>query len=106
MYQLHRLYQAVTHSPAPTGVAFVLNMFGRCRYLISRARGPLRPAFQACRGAVRAHAPMAQFLLNHLVADVLAFGDKEAGDQVGLVFDFNKADATTFSKHDEKERCF
>lgn len=31
---------------------------------------------------MRAHAPMAQFLLNHLVADVLAFGDKEAGDQV------------------------
>lgn len=31
---------------------------------------------------------MAQFLLNHLVADVLAFGDKEAGDQVGLVIIF------------------
>ncbi|CAN0527286.1 unnamed protein product, partial [Ectocarpus sp. 12 AP-2014] len=49
-----------------------------CRYLISRSRGPLRPAFEACRGAVRAHAPMAQFLLTHLVADVLVFGDKEA----------------------------
>ncbi|CAN0152002.1 unnamed protein product, partial [Ectocarpus sp. 8 AP-2014] len=53
-----------------------------CRYLISRSRGPLRPAFEACRGAVRAHAPMAQFLLTHLVADVLVFGDKEAANQV------------------------
>ncbi|CAN0294398.1 unnamed protein product, partial [Ectocarpus sp. 13 AM-2016] len=42
----------------------------------------LRPAFEACRGAVRAHAPMAQFLLTHLVADVLVFGDKEAANQV------------------------
>lgn len=54
----------------------------RCRYLISRSRSPLRPAFEACRGAVRAHAPMAQFLLTHLVADVLVFGDKDAGNQV------------------------
>lgn len=59
-----------------------LSNIGRCRYLISRARGPLRPAFEACRGAVRAHAPMAQFLLTHLVADVLVFGDKEAANQV------------------------
>lgn len=28
---------------------------------------------------------MAQFLLTHLVADVLVFGDKEAGNQVGQV---------------------
>lgn len=44
--------------------------------------GPLRPAFEACRGAVRSHAPMAQYLLNHLVADVLVFGDRDAADQV------------------------
>lgn len=48
---------------------------------------------------------MAQFLLNHLVADVLAFGDKEAGDQVGLLLAFNNADCTAFQNMMKRKRA-
>ncbi|CAM9282925.1 unnamed protein product, partial [Discosporangium mesarthrocarpum] len=53
-----------------------------CRHLISRARGPLKEAFVACRGAVRSHGAMAHFLLHHLVTDIVLFGDEGEVDQV------------------------
>ncbi|CAM9563001.1 unnamed protein product, partial [Phaeothamnion confervicola] len=50
------------------------------RHLISRAKGPLRLVFHACRGSVRKHYGTAQFLLPHLLTDAIVFGGDEDRD--------------------------
>lgn len=41
------------------------------RYLICNAKGPLSPIFTACRGVVRIRSELCQYLLPHLIYDVL-----------------------------------
>lgn len=41
------------------------------RFLIYKARGPLSPIFMACRGLIRLRTELCQYLLPHLIYDVL-----------------------------------
>lgn len=63
-----------------SGQSFRNRLGTLCLYLIDVSRGPFYELFYACRGIVRPHEGLKNFLLPYLVCDAWCFGDAHIKD--------------------------